>query len=94
MTGSPSSRARCAVRCSIASSGSTLQRRSSIVCLVVPQMLTAERGAYRPPRIDVYYWMDYPIWEQRRYMSENAPGEYSFRYAVVAIILAVAGITC
>ena len=38
MTGSPSSSARCAVRCSIASSGSTLQRRSSIVWLVVPQM--------------------------------------------------------
>ena len=30
------------------------------------RVLTAEYGAYRPPRVDVYYWMDFPIWEQNR----------------------------
>jgi hypothetical protein len=57
------------------------------------RVLTTERGAYRPPRVDVYYWVNYPIWE-RPYGTQRAPGEYSFRYAVVAIALAVVSMTC
>ena len=55
------------------------------------RVLTAERGAYRPPLVAVYYWMNYPIWE-RPYRTQDTPGEYSFRYAVIAIALAVISI--
>ena len=59
-------------------------------------VLTAEQGAYRPPHIDVYYWMDFPIWEQNRrpYGTQGVPEHYSVRYAVIAIVLAVVSIAC
>ena len=52
------------------------------------RVLTAEAGAWRPPRVDVYYWLTYPIWERRRW-SEGSPGEYTFRYSVIAMALAI-----
>ena len=57
------------------------------------RVLTAERGAWRPPVVDVYYWLHFPIWERRRW-TQGSPGEYTFRYAVVAILLALISLAC
>lgn len=51
--------------------------------------LTAEAGAYRPPRADIYYWLNLPVWERRRRSHDSSPTDYSFRYAVVSLLLAV-----
>ena len=49
------------------------------------RVLTGERGAYRPPRFDVYYWRHLPIWERPHGWLEGAPKEYVFRYAAISI---------
>lgn len=57
------------------------------------RVLTAERGAWRPPIVDVYYWLDYPIWECPRW-GQRSPAEYSFRYAVLALVVALISLAC
>ena len=57
------------------------------------RVLTAEQGAWRPPIVDLYYWFHFPLWERRRW-TEGSPGEYTFRYAVIAIVLALISLAC
>ena len=51
---------------------------------------------FRKGVCEEYYWMDFPIWEKNRrpYGTQGVPEHYSFRYAVIAIVLAVVSIAC
>ena len=51
------------------------------------RILTAEAGAFRPERVDVYYWLSWPIWERPR-RGQGIPADYSFRYAVISMAMA------
>lgn len=57
------------------------------------RVLTTERGAWRPPIADVYYWRHYPIWDRPR-RSQGYPRDYTFRYAVIAMVLALISLAC
>ena len=62
------------------------------------RVLTAVKGAYRPPRGHVWSWHRWPLWERHTTpeyggpddINLDSPSSYSFRYAVLALAISIA----
>lgn len=51
------------------------------------RFLTTERGAYRPRRVDSYYWFKHLIWQTAR--GEPQTEDHALRNSAIAILISV-----